>query len=78
MTESESDWIHNYGFILVAFAHMTDWKLADSEIQVIQDKMEFMFANAKQPYAKEEVAETVVTIIEKYHVLQKKEDGEKE
>ena len=30
----KNDWIENYGFILVAFAHMTDWRLAEAEIQV--------------------------------------------
>ena len=31
-------WIDHYGFILVAYAHMTDWYLADSELQVISEK----------------------------------------
>ena len=39
--ENNTDWIQHYGFILVAFAHMTDWKLLDCELQVIQEKMEF-------------------------------------
>ena len=37
MTENNTDWIQKYGFILVAFAHMTDWKLLDCELKVIQE-----------------------------------------
>ena len=41
MTDKKGqNWIDHYGFILVAFAHMTDWRLADSEIHVIDEKME--------------------------------------
>ncbi len=69
MTETDSQWMYNYGFILVAFAHMTDWKLADSEIEVIQEKMAFMFSKSRQPYADEEVAQVVVNIINTYHTL---------
>ena len=46
MTEHGNiDWIDNYGLILVAFAHMTDWKLLDSELEVVQKKIEQMFVN---------------------------------
>ena len=34
MTEKNTDWIQNYGFIMVAFAHMTDWKLLDCELAI--------------------------------------------
>ena len=38
MTEHGNiDWVDNYGLILVAFAHMTDWSLADAEIEVINE-----------------------------------------
>jgi len=43
--QNEIDWIDHYGFILVAFAHMTDWYLAESELQVISDKMEALFSS---------------------------------
>ena len=64
--ENNTDWIQHYGFILVAFAHMTDWKLLDCELQVIQEKMEFMIANSKKEYTTEDVAQNLIQIINKY------------
>ena len=58
--QNEIDWIDHYGFILVAFAHMTDWYIADSELQVISDKMEFMISNTNQSYNPERVAQKIV------------------
>ena len=66
MTESNTDWIQKYGFILVAFAHMTDWKLLDCELKVIQEKMEFIISNSKKQFNKEDVAQNLLKIIEKY------------
>ena len=66
MTEENTDWIQNYGFIMVAFAHMTDWKLLDCELQVIQEKMEFMVSNSNKLYTKEDVEENLIKIIDKY------------
>ena len=66
MTEKNTDWIQNYGFIMVAFAHMTDWKLLDCELQVIQEKMEFMVSNSNKQYTKDDVAQNLIKIIEKY------------
>ena len=65
MTENSTDWIQKYGFILVAFAHMTDWKLLDCELEVVQDKMEFIIANSKKEYSKDDVAQNLIKIIEK-------------
>ena len=64
--ENNTDWIQHYGFILVAFAHMTDWKLLDCELQVIQEKMEFMIANSNKGYTTEDVAQNLIQIINKY------------
>ena len=64
--ENNTDWIQHYGFILVAFAHMTDWKLLDCELQVIQEKMEFMIANSSKEYTTEDVAQNLIQIINKY------------
>ena len=64
--ENNSDWIQHYGFILVAFAHMTDWKLLDCELQVIQEKMEFIIANSNKEYTTEDVAQNLIQIINKY------------
>ena len=69
MTENNSDWIQNYGFILVAFAHMTDWKLLDSELQVIQEKIEFLIANSNKKYNQEDVAKNLINIIERYEAV---------
>ena len=40
-SQKKTDWVEDYGFILVSFAHMTDWKLLDCELEVIQKKMDF-------------------------------------
>ena len=64
--QKEQNWIDHYGFILVAFAHMTDWHLSDSEIQVIDEKMEFIISSAKQSYEKEDVARKLVEIVQRY------------
>ena len=64
--ENNTDWIQHYGFVLVAFAHMTDWKLLDCELQVIQEKMEFMIANSNKEYTTEDVAQNLIQIINKY------------
>ena len=66
MAKNNTDWIQHYGFIMVAFAHMTDWKLLDCEIEVIQQKIEFMIANSKKDYTKEDVAQQLIKIIERY------------
>ena len=64
--ENNTNWIQHYGFILVAFAHMTDWKLLDCELQVIQEKMEFIIANSNKEYTTEDVAQNLIQIINKY------------
>ena len=74
--ENNTDWIQYYGFILVAFAHMTDWKLLDCELQVIQEKMESMIANTNKDYTTEDVAQNLIQIINKYEEV--KQCGGKE
>ena len=64
--ENNTDWIQHYGFILVAFAHMTDWKLLDCELQVIQEKMEFIISKSNKEYTTEDVAQNLIQIINKY------------
>ena len=51
---------------MVAFAHMTDWKLLDCELKVIQKKMEFIMSNSKKEFNKDDVAQNLLKIIEKY------------
>lgn len=64
--QNDIDWIDHYGFILVAFAHMTDWYLADSELQVISEKMEFMLSSTNQPYESDQVAQKLIKVISRY------------
>ena len=67
------DWIENYGFILVAFAHMTDWCLADAEIDVINEKMKLMISQSNREYSEEDVAQKLIKILQRYEALK---DGE--
>ena len=64
--QNDIDWIDHYGFILVAFAHMTDWYLADSELQVISEKMEFLLSSTSQPYESDQVAQQLIKVISRY------------
>ena len=64
--QNDIGWIDHYGFILVAFAHMTDWYLADSELQVISEKMEFMLSSTNQPYESDQVAQKLIKVISRY------------
>ena len=64
--QNDIDWIDHYGFILVAYAHMTDWYLADSELQVISEKMEFILSSTNQPYESDQVAQKLIKVISRY------------
>ena len=64
--QNDIDWIDHYGFILVAYAHMTDWYLADLEIQVISEKMEFLLSSTSQPYESDQVAQQLIKVISRY------------
>ena len=64
--QNDIDWIDHYGFILVAYAHMTDWYLADSELQVISEKMEFLLSSTSQPYESDQVAQQLIKVISRY------------
>ena len=72
--QNEIDWIDHYGFILVAYAHMTDWYLADSELQVITEKMEFMLSSSNQPYDSDQVAQKLIKAISRYESYKKDDD----
>jgi hypothetical protein len=72
--ENEMDWIDHYGFILVAYAHMTDWYLADSELQVITEKMEFMLSSSNQPYDSDQVAQKLIKVISRYESYKEEDD----
>ena len=72
--QKEPSWIDHYGFILVAFAHMTDWDLSDSEIQVINDKIEFIISNSKLSYEKADGAQKLIEIVQRYQSLSEDTD----
>ena len=72
--KNEMDWIDHYGFILVAYAHMTDWYLADSELQVITEKMEFMLSSSNQPYDSDQVAQKLIKVISRYESYKEDEN----
>ena len=72
--KNEMDWIDHYGFILVAYAHMTDWYLADSELQVITEKMEFLLSSSNQPYELDQVAQKLIKVINRYESYKEEDD----
>jgi hypothetical protein len=72
--QNDIDWIDHYGFILVAYAHMTDWYLADSELQVITEKMEFMLSSTSQPYDSDQVALKLIKVISRYESYKEEDD----
>ena len=72
--QNDIDWIDHYGFILVAFAHMTDWYLADSELQVISEKMEFLLSSTSQLYESDQVAQKLIKVINRYESYKKEDD----
>ena len=72
--QNEINWIDHYGFILVAYAHMTDWYLADSELQVITEKMEFILSSANQPYDSGQVAQKLIKVISRYESCKEEND----
>ena len=70
MTEQENiDWIDNYGLILVAFAHMTDWSLADAEIEVINEKLLLILSQSNQKYSEVEASRKLLKILESYESM---------
>ena len=69
-------WIENYGFVLIAFAHMTDWQLVNSELHVINEKLQLMLAGSKKEFSNEDVAHKLVSILKRYESL-KELDGDK-
>ena len=70
MTEHGNiDWIDNYGLILVAFAHMTDWSLADAEIEVINEKLLLILSQSNQKYSEVEASRKLLKILERYESM---------
>ena len=77
MTDDKStDWIENYGFILVAFAHMSDWNLTDTQLHVINEKLQLMLSQSEQTFNEEDVAQKLVKILQRYQSLKECDGGE--
>ena len=74
--DKNTDWIENYGFILVAFAHMTDWQLVNSEIHVINEKLQLMLSGTEKEFTQEDVAQKLVSILKRYESLKTLEGDE--
>ena len=72
--QNDIGWIDHYGFILVAYAHMTDWYLADSELQVITEKMEFLLSSTSQQYESYQVAQKLIKVINRYQSFTKDDE----
>ena len=70
------NWIENYGFILVAFAHMTDWRLADAQLHVINEKLQLMLTQSEQKFTEEDVAQKLVKILQRYQTMKEEDGGE--
>ena len=64
--QNQYDWIENYGFILFAFAHMTDWRLAESEIEVINEKLQLMLSETQKEF--KEIDVNFGNTIQKFHI----------
>ena len=67
--QDNTDWIDNYAFILIAFAHMTDWYLADAEINVISEKLRLLLSHSNRQYNEEEVSKKLVNILQRYESM---------
>lgn len=54
MSEKKSfDWIDQSLFLMFSYAHLTDWNIVDSELQLIKSKISFFsneFKNAEESY----------------------------
>ena len=74
--ENNMDWVENYGFILVAFAHMTDWRLSDTQLKIINEKLQLMLSQTDKEFNDEDVAQKLVKILHRYHDL-KEGEGKK-
>ena len=74
--QANADWIENYGFIMIAFAHMSDWRLDESQLEVINEKLKLMLSQSKQDFTEEDVAQKLVKILQRYQGI--KDEGGKE
>mgnify|MGYP001145776718 CR=1 FL=1 len=77
MTDQENvDWIENYCFIMIAFAHMSDWRMPEAQLQVINEKLKLMLSQLKQDFSEEDVAQKLVKVLQRYQGLKDEEGKE--
>ena len=74
--QSNIDWIENYGFIMIAFAHMSDWRLDEAQLEIINEKLKLMLSQSKQDITKEDVAQNLVKILQRYQGIKDEEGKE--
>ena len=70
------DWIENYGFIMIAFAHMSDWRLDEAQLEVINEKLKLMLSQSKQDITEEDIAQNLVKILQRYQGIKDEEGKE--
>ena len=77
MTDQENaDWIENYCFIMIAFAHMSNWRMPEAQLQVINEKLKLMLSQLKQDFSEEDVAQKLVKVLQRYQGLKDEEGKE--
>ena len=74
--QANVDWIEDYGFIMIAFAHMSDWRLDESQLEVINEKLKLMLSQSKQDFTEEDVAQKLVKILQRYQGIKDEEGKE--
>ena len=68
MVRQEYDWVDRTLFLLFAYAHITDWELADSERSVIQSKT----INSNSPqHSSDEIELKMITGYKYWNEIQK-------
>ena len=74
MVTQEYDWVDRTLFLLFAYAHITDWELADSERSVIQSKTNYILKkiNGSSPqHSSDEIELKMITAYRYWDEIQK-------
>ena len=74
MVRQEYDWVDRTLFLLFAYAHITDWELADSERSVIQSKTNYILKkiNGDSPqHSSDEIELKMITGYKYWNEIQK-------
>ena len=74
MVRQEYDWVDRTLFLLFAYAHITDWELADSERSVIQSKTNYILKkiNGNSPqHSSDEIELKMITGYKYWNEIQK-------